>query len=157
LFYVHEIGNAMFDAARNMPFTMRISTAANGLVPNETWANPYPILGISTLAPDWLWKDPASYVPQWSFTLQRALTKGMSNEAAYVGSAGVHLYRTNYYNEQQPGPPTSNVNLRRPFPQFGFIQLVEAASHSSYDAFQMRLQQHFSHGFTLLGSYSYQK
>jgi hypothetical protein len=131
LFYIHEIGNTMFDAARNMPFTLRIATTANGLVPNETWSNPYPILGISTLAPDWLWKDPTSYVPQWSFTLQRALTKDMSLEAAYVGSTGVHLYRTSYYNEMQPGPPTSNVNLRRPFPQYGFIQLVEGAGHSS--------------------------
>jgi len=157
LFYVHEIGNTMFDAARNMPFTLRIATAANGLIPNETWTNPYPILGVSTLAPNWLWKDPTSYVPQWSFTLQRALTRGMSVEAAYVGSTGVHLYRTTYYNEMQPGPPTSNVNLRRPYSHLGFIQLVAAASHSSYDSFQMRLQQHFSHGFTLLSSYSYQK
>ena len=38
-------------------------------------------------------------------------------------------YRTTYYNEMNPGPPTANVNLRRPFPQFGFIQLVAAASH----------------------------
>jgi hypothetical protein len=69
----------------------------------------------------------------------------------------VHLYRTTYYNEMQPGPPTANVNLRRPFPQFGFIQLVAGASHSSYDALQLRLQQRFAHGFTLLSSYSYEK
>jgi hypothetical protein len=157
LFYIHEIGNTMFDAARNMPFTLRIATAASGLSPNETWTSPFPILGVSTLTPDWLWKDPTSYVPQWSFTVQRAVTKGMSVEAAYVGSTGVHLYRTTYYNEMQPGPPTSNVNLRRPFPQLGFIQLVPAASHSSYDALQVRLQQRFAHGFTLLSAYSYQK
>src|SRR5262249_24755076 len=145
------------DAARNMPFTLRIATAANGLVPNERWSNPYPILGVSTLAPDWLWKDPTSYVPQWSLTLQRALTKAMSVEAAYLGSAGLHLYRTTCYNEMLPGPPTSNVNLRRPFTHRGFIQLVEAASHASYDSLQVRLQQRFSHGFTLLSSYSYEK
>jgi len=157
IFFIHEIGNAMFDATRNMPFTLRIATPASGLIPNETWSSPFPILTVSTLAPNWLWKDPTSYVPQWSFTIQRALTRDMSLETGYVGSAGVHLYRTTYYNEQQPGPPTSNVNLRRPFPQFGFMQLVAGASHSSYHSLQIRLQQRFSHGFTLLSSFSYEK
>jgi hypothetical protein len=157
MFYIHEIGNTMFDTTRNMPFTLRIATAASGLTPNETWSSPFPILTVSTLAPNWLWKDPTSYVPQWSLTVQRALTKDMSLEVGYVGSAGVHLYRTTYYNEQQPGPPTSNVNLRRPFPQFGFMQLVEGGSHSSYHSLQLRLQQRFSHGFTLLSSFSYEK
>ena len=109
IFFIHEIGNAMFDATRNMPFTLRIATPANGLTPNETWSSPFPILTVSTLAPNWIWKDPTSYVPQWSFTIQRAFTRDMSLETGYVGSAGVHLYRTTYYNEQQPGPPTSNA------------------------------------------------
>jgi hypothetical protein len=157
IFFIHEEGNVMFDTARNMPFTLRIATTANAITPNEVWSNPFPILGVSTLAPDWLWKDPTSYVPQWSFTIQRALTKSLSLEVADVGSAGVHLYRTTYYNEPQPGPPTSNLNARRPFSRLGFIQLVEGASHSSYDALQVRLQQRFSKGFTLLSSFSYEK
>ena len=157
IFDIHEIGNAMFDVARNMPFTLRIATTSNSLVPNETWASPFPVLGISTLAPDWLWKDPTSYVPQWSATIQRALTKTMSFEAGYVGSAGVHLYRTTYYNEPQPGPPTANLNLRRPFSNLGFVQLVEGASHSSYDALQLKLQQRFASGFTVLSSFSWEK
>jgi hypothetical protein len=157
IYFIHEIGNTMFDTARNMPFTLRISTTANALTPNETWSSPFPILGISTLAPNWLWKDPTSYVPQWSFTIQRQLVPNLSLELGYIGSAGVHLYRTTYYNEQQPGPPTSNINARRPFPFFGFMQLVEGASHSSYDALTARLEQRFTRGFTLLSSFSYQK
>ena len=39
----------------------------------------------------------------------------------------------------------------------GFLQLVEAASHSSYHAFNARLQQRFAHGFTLLSSFSFEK
>jgi hypothetical protein len=157
IFYIHEIGNTMFDTARNMPFTLRISTASNALTPNETWGSPFPILGVSTLTPDWLWKDPTSYVPQWSFTVQRALTNTLSLEVGYVGSSGVHLYRTTYYNEPQPGPPTSSLNARRPFTDLGFIQAVEGATQSSYDALQVRLQKRFSDGFTLLSSFSYEK
>jgi hypothetical protein len=157
IFFIHEIGNTMFDTARNMPFTLRIATASNALTPNETWGNPFPILGVSTLTPDWLWRDPTSYVPQWSFTVQRSLTNTLSLEVGYVGSSGVHLYRTTYYNEPQPGPPTSNLNARRPFTDLGFIQAVEGATQSSYDALQVRLQKRFSDGFTLLSSFSYEK
>jgi hypothetical protein len=78
-------------------------------------------------------------------------------EAAYVGSAGVHLQRTTYYNEPNPGPPTSNLNLRRPYPQLGFVQLVASASHSSYNSLQIRVQQRFAHGFSLLSSYAWHK
>jgi hypothetical protein len=63
--------------------------------------------------------------------VQRAITPDLLLEVGYTGSAGVHLYRTTYYNEQQPGPPNSNLNAQRPYPFFGFMQLVEGASHSS--------------------------
>lgn len=44
VYFIQEIGNAMFDTARNMPFTLRIATTANALTPNETWSSPFPIL-----------------------------------------------------------------------------------------------------------------
>jgi hypothetical protein len=37
------------------------------------------------------------------------------------------------------------------------VQLVEGASHSSYDALQARVEQRFTKGFTLLSSFSYEK
>lgn len=157
VFFPHDVGNAAFDILRNQPFTMRIQQSANSLIPNETWSNPFPILSISTLTPAWQWRDPQPYQPQWSFTIQRSLNKALSLEVAYVGSAGIHLQRTTYYNEPPPGPPTSNINGRRPFPDLGFIQDVESASHSSYHSLQARLQQRLAHGFTVLSSFSWEK
>jgi hypothetical protein len=160
VYYVSEMGNAMFDETRNMPFSMRIATTANSLIPNETWTSPFPpgTTSVSSLGLNWQWGDPQSYVPQWTFTLQRQLTTNMSVEAAYVGSAGVHLLRTNLFNTVALGPPISNVNLRRPFPQFGGgIYDDEAASHSSYHSLQLRLQRRFSHGFSLLSSFTWHK
>ena len=156
VYFIHDIGNTMFDVTRNQPFTLRIQVPSDALTPNETWSRPFPVLGVSTLAPNWAWSDPTSYVPQWSASVQRSLTKDMSLETTYVGSAGVHLYRTTYYNEPLPGPP-GNLNLRRPFPQLGFVQLVNASSHASYHSLQVRLQQRFAHGFTLLSSFSFEK
>jgi hypothetical protein len=114
------------------------------------------VLTTSTLTPAWEWGDPTPYAPQWSLGVQGQVTKDMSVEAGYVGSSGVHLNRIVYYNEPGAGPP-GNFNLRRPFTTMGFVQLVEAASHSSYHSLNLRLQQRFAHGFTVLSSYSYGK
>jgi hypothetical protein len=84
------------------------------------------------------YNEPASYVPQWSFGVQRQLTRNMSLETNYVGSSGVHLKRFMTYNTAPPGPGA--INPRRPFPIFnGAFQVACAPSHSSYDALQVRL------------------
>ena len=75
----------------------------------------------------------------------------------YEGSAGIHLQRTVYYNDSPAAAPVNNRNLLRPFPAFGFVQAVEAASHSSYNSLQARLQHRFAAGFSLLSSFSWEK
>jgi len=159
MFFPHDIGNAAFDILRNQPFTMRIASTSNQFIPNATWDNPYPpeSLRVSTLTPSWVWGDPQPYTPQWSFNIQRGLTEAMTLEVGYVGSASVHLQRTVYANDSVPGGPIANRNLRRPWPDLGFIQAVESPSHASYHSLQARLQQRFAHGFTLLAAYSWEK
>jgi hypothetical protein len=159
VFFPHDIGNAAFDILRNQPFTMRIASNSNQFIPNATWDNPYPpeALRVSTLTPSWVWGDPQPYTPQWSFNIQRGLSNAMTLEVGYVGSASVHLQRTVYANDSAPGGPIANRNLRRPWPDLGFIQAVDAPSHASYHSLQARLQQRFAHGFTLLAAYSFEK
>jgi hypothetical protein len=157
IYYPHDIGNVAFDVSRNQPFTERINSASNTLIPNANWGAPFPVLAISTLAPSWVWGDPQPYAPQWSFNVQRSLTSSTTFEVGYVGSASIHLQRTVYYNDSPPAAAVNNRNLLRPYPALGFIQGVESGSHSSYDSLQWRLQHRFSHGFTLLSSFSYEK
>lgn len=157
IYYPHDVLNTAFDISRNQPFTERISSTSNSLVPNATWAAPFPVIAISTLAPSWIWGDPQPKSPQWSFNIQRSLNSSTTLEVGYVGSVGIHLQRTTYYNDSPPAPPVNNRNLLRPWPEFGFVQAVEAASHSSYNSFQTRLQHHFAQGFTLLSSLSWEK
>jgi hypothetical protein len=156
IYYVHEEADAAFDVMRNQPYTIRVALTSNGLVPNLNWANVYPNLTISTLSPAWYWKDPTPRVAQWSANVQRQLTRALSLEVGYVGSAGIYLDRDTYYNEMPPGPP-GNTQARRPFPVYSFFQLVEGASHSSYDALQARLQQRLTNGLTVLSSFSWEK
>ena len=156
VYYVRDIGNAVFDSVRNAPFTVRNSEPAESFRPNLSYTVPFTRTGAPTFILINQYGEPTSYVNQWSFGLQRELTQDMSIEANYFGSSGVKLRRLTTYNNTRPSS-NSNSNLTRPFPQFGGMQNMNAPSHSSYHALQVRLQQRFAHGFTLLSSYAYGK
>lgn len=159
IYYVRDIGNASFDVVRNAPFTIRRNESpSSAIVPSLNWQHPFTQLGTPTFILANQYNEPSSYVAQWSFGVQQQLTTNMSLETSYLGSAGIHLRRLTSYNDPVPGPPT-NVNARRPaYPLYqGNFQNMNAPSHSSYHALQIRLQQRFSHGFTVLSSYSWSK
>ena len=155
IYYVRDIGNASFDIVRNAPFSVRQNETANPAVPNLTWERPFTAATPSFITVN-QFDEPTSYVAQWSFGIQRQLTRDMSLELTYMGSSGVHLRRLQTYNNAPPGP--GNINDRRPFPKFrGGFQVMNAPCQSSYNALQARLQHRFNYGFTLLASYAYGK
>jgi hypothetical protein len=156
VYYVRDIANAVFDIVRNIPFTIRQAETADTTRPNLTWNRLFTAVG----APSFLlinqYGERTSYVTQWQASLQRELTRNMSLEVTYMGSAGIKLRRLTSYNNPEPAP--GNPNLNRPFPKFnGSFQNMNAPSHSSYHSLQARLQHRFANGFTLLGSYAYAK
>jgi hypothetical protein len=156
IYYVRDIGNAVFDIVRNIPFTIRQNEVANSLTPNLSWDRPFTQTGAPTFILANQFDEPTSWVGQWSLGVQRELTKNMSLEVSYLGSTGVHLRRLQTYNSAPPGP--GSTNSRRPFTYLnGNIQTMTAASHSTYNALLVRLQHRFYNGFTLLSSYSYSK
>jgi hypothetical protein len=156
IYYVRDIGNAVFDIVRNIPFTIRQAETANTVTPNLTWNR----LFTSTGSPSFLlinqYGERTSYVNQWQASIQRELSRNMSLEITYMGSTGVKLRRLTSYNNPEPRP--GNPNLNRPFPKFnGSFQNMNAPSNSIYHALQVRLQHRFANGFTVLGSYAYGK
>jgi hypothetical protein len=156
VYFVRDIGNAVFDIVRNIPFTIRQAETANTVTPNLNWNRLFTQAG----APSFLlineFGERTSYVTQWQTSVQRELTRHMSLEVTYMGSAGIKLRRLTSYNNPEPRP--GNPNLNRPFPKFnGSFQNMNAPSHSSYHSLQARLQHRFANGFTLLGSYAYGK
>lgn len=156
IYYVRDIGNAVFDIVRNIPFTIRQAETADTTRPNLNWNR----LFTSTGSPSFLlinqYGERTSYVAQWQTSVQRELTRNMSLEVTYMGSAGIKLRRLTSYNNPEPRP--GNPNLNRPFPKFnGSFQNMNAPSHSNYHSLQARLQHRFAYGFTLLGSYAYGK
>ena len=156
IYYVRDIGNAIFDVVRNAPFTIRRSESANTLVPNLNWQQDFTQLGIPSFILATQFEEATPYVAQWSFGVQRQLSRDASLEVDYLGSIGRHLQRLQLYNTAPPGP--GNINARRPFPIFnGNFQLMNGPGKSNYNSLQARLQQRFNHGFTLLSSFSYSK
>jgi hypothetical protein len=156
IYYVRDIGNAVFDIVRNAPFTIRRSEPAETFRPNLSFDQPFQRTGAPTFILITQFNEPSSYVGQWSLGVQRELSSDMSVEVNYFGSAGIKLRRLMSYNNPEPSS-LPNSNDARPFPKFGSFQTMAAPSHSTYHALQAKLQRRFSRGFTLLGSFAYGK
>ena len=156
IYYVRDIGNAVFDTVRNAPFTIRRDEPAETFRPNLSFEQPFARTGAPTFILAAQCDEPSSYVGQWSVGVQRELPGGMSLDATYFGSAGVHLRRLMSYNNPEPSQQ-ANSNLARPFPQFGSIQVMSAPGHSNYHALYLKVQRRFSQGLSFLSSFSYGK
>ncbi len=156
IYYVRDIGNAVFDIVRNAPFTIRRNEPAESFRPNLSFEQPFARTGAPTFILINQFNERTSYVAQWSFGLQRELTSDLTVEATYFGSAGIKLRRLQTYNSTEPSQ-LADSNLSRPFPKFGGFQVMNAPSHSSYHALYLKVQQRFSRGLTFLSSFAWGK
>jgi hypothetical protein len=156
IYYVRDIGNAVFDTVRNAPFTIRRDEPAESFRPNLSFQQPFARTGAPTFILANQYDEPSSYVAQWSVGLQREVASNMSAEVTYFGSAGVHLRRLMSYNNPEPSQ-LPNSNNARPFPKFGSIQVMSAPSHSNYHALYLKLQRRFSGGLSFLSSFAWGK
>ena len=154
MYYVRDIGNAVFDTVRNAPFTIRRDEPAETFRPNLSFEQPFARTGAPTFILANQYDEPSTYIMQWSLGVQRELSGSMSLDATYFGSAGVHLRRLMSYNNPEPSQ-LANSNLARPFPKFGSIQVMSAPGHSSYHALYLKLQRRFSRGLSFLSSFSW--
>lgn len=156
IYYVREIGNAEFETVRNPPFSAQRGEPSQQDRPNLSFDRPFTLpVSVPTFVLAVQYNEPSAYVGEWSFGVQRQLTRDMSLEATYLGSGSSHLKRMAIYNEAPPG--LGDITPRRPFPQLGNVQLMSGAAHATYHALLLRAQQRFAHGFTLLSSFSWGK
>jgi hypothetical protein len=156
IYYVRDIGNAVFDIVRNAPFTIRRNEPAESNRPNLSFEQPFARTGSPTFILAAEYDVPSSYIAQWSLGFQRELPGSISGEATYFGSAGVHLRRLQTYNNTRPSQ-LADTNLSRPFPHLGGMQVMNAPSHSKYHALYLKMQKRFSKGISFLSSFSYGK
>ena len=78
IYYVRDIGNAVFDTVRNAPFTIRRDEPAETFRPNLSFEQPFARTGAPTFILAKQWDEPSTYVAQWSLGVQRELTGSMT-------------------------------------------------------------------------------
>jgi hypothetical protein len=156
LFFAHDIGNGFVEPDRNIPWSLIQEDKGGPVQPTLTLANPYPAPALPSFTSATERNEPTARSYEWSFGIQRELYRNASLEVNYVGSSSMYLPMISSYDTAPPGPGPQTP--REPFPQFGGgIQDLHDQVHATYDSLQVKFQQRFTNGFTVLSSYSYGK
>ena len=99
------------------------------------------------------------YPESFSLTIQRQFAKSWVAETAYVGNLGHKLpgasaRAINQVPTNLLGP--GNTQLRRPFPQFSGVSVLQPAiGNSNYHAMNLRLQKRYALGLHFTTNYSW--
>lgn len=129
----------------------------------------------------------SGYVQQWNLAVQREVTNNLSAEIAYVGSRIVHVgipdsnlnqltaqqlaqgssllmpVSNPYYGQLPPssaigGKTVSQAQLLKPYPRFLNVATYRNNSGAAnYNAIEAKVEQRFTHGFSLLFAYTHSK
>jgi hypothetical protein len=159
-FYNQDIGNAVFDMARNIAGRFRVNSAPG--TPTLFWSNALAAGNGATarITNPYAFVDAYShrtpYTMQYLANVQRQLGETMLVEVGYLGSVSHHLYGFQNANESIPGT-TGTALSRTPFPTFGVIQLVADSGNGNYNAGSIKLTKRYSQGLSLTSSYTYSK
>jgi len=101
---------------------------------------------------------PASY--QFNLDLQDEIAQNLVLEVGYIGNVSHHLTANDLSINQVPPEllGAGNAQLRRPFPQFSNVQIINPpVGNSNYQAGFIKLERRFSRGFSLLAHYTFSK
>ncbi len=90
------------------------------------------------------------YAEQWNFGVQRELSNGFLVAGSYIGTHGLHLYRTWNINY----PRSVGNRLIRPYDGFSTIMLADNGSISVYHSLQLTAQKRFARGASALAAYT---
>ncbi len=143
--------NVTFPSTATIPYGPNVSIfgAATGGLPTSN---------IALFATDINQRTP--YIFNYNANVQQQLVRDTVLQVSYVGSQGRRLYRVRDINQATPGPAATRQS-RRPFnaqfPQYSFINYLEASANSSYNAFQANIRQRLASGLNLNVSYTLSK
>ncbi|MGH9632529.1 MAG: hypothetical protein ACRD7E_29845, partial [Bryobacteraceae bacterium] len=95
------------------------------------------------------------YMQNWNFGIEHQLAEDLVVELNYQGAKGTHLPSFISTNDPPPGP--GDPDPRRPFPTAGSFSELKNFATSKYHGLTAKVEKRFSRGFSLLGSYAWQK
>jgi hypothetical protein len=94
-------------------------------------------------------------ISEWNFAIQRQLTDSTSLDVAYVGNKTTHLNQNLSINDPNPGG--GQIQVRRPYAQWGPITYPVFSENANYNALQMKYESRNWHGLNTLVSYAWSK
>ena len=123
-------------------------------------SNPFPsgnaVISNTLKGMDPKFRNARSY--EWSMGLQRQLMKDMVLEITYLGSSSSHLWVSRNINQPAPGPGTpTQVNARRPYPQYGSISFTEYDRNGHYESMNVSVRKRYGYGLSFLAAFNYGK
>ena len=172
VFFNQDIGNALFDMARNIAGRIRVVNANAG-TPNIFWNTALAAISggakaqiTSPFAFVDAYSHRTSYTMEYLMNVQRQLSNNWVVEAGYLGSLSRHLY--GFLDANQPIPGTTSLASRTPFAQrdasgnpsrsnSASIQLVSDGANGNYNAGSLKVTKRFSAGLSVISSYTYAK
>jgi hypothetical protein len=151
---------APLQLAYNLPFFYEPAFTSDGVTPVITVSQGFPTLNPSQAVDPGVTSVDARlhtpYYQSWNLALQHSLPLAISLEVAYAGSKGTHLQSVVDPN-QDPTPGPGDVQARRPLPQFGSFTAITDIGSSSYNALQVKVEKHTTHGLYFLSAFTYSK
>lgn len=162
-------------------FSQNYNPSANA-IPNLRVSTGYPTPVYSTVsspagrASASVFNNRTTYIEEWNLNIERALTKSMALQIAYVGTRGVKLaFLSNRNQPTQPldsnfescptptdpscltGAPTNFGRLYfQTVPNVGEIRTLSNGAWSVSHGLQVKLEKRFSGNWTMLNSYTWQ-
>jgi hypothetical protein len=141
------------------PYTLRTS------VPNAPFPNVLANLSAAAAAVSpahaMEFQPESPYMMQYNLAIERTIGKTWSLMAAYVGSRGLHLFRTADANLAPEtivnGEEVYQPQLGRRNPNFGGIWPRVTDAQSRYSALQLGLTKRLAHGLRAQASYSFSR
>lgn len=98
-----------------------------------------------------------TYINQWSFAIQRELTRNTIAELNYIGTQSRKLpIRWNADDCSVAGSLICDQSVR-PYKQFNYIYAAANEGTSSYNAFVAKIQRQFTDGLSFVANYTWSK
>jgi hypothetical protein len=95
------------------------------------------------------------YVQQWNLDVQRTFATYWLLDVGYIANAGHHLEGGAPVNNPFPG--LGDIQPRRPYPDFGTIQMNMSRYNSEYHSLQVKVQRQFAKGLSLLSAFTWSR
>ncbi|MBZ5618675.1 MAG: TonB-dependent receptor [Acidobacteriia bacterium] len=157
IYYNPNQTNSFTFLTTNPPFGNSTTCTSLPTTPTLSLSNPIGAGCSTSVSQNWItdnWYLPPASMNQWSFGIQRQLSKSTGLDVQYLGSHSYHLDRS-YYNNSPYFPAPGAINPRRPNQLFGQIRTISNDLISNYHHLAISVHQRLFRGFQFDASYTW--